>query len=56
MEKYLREPINSITHWIGAILSLFALIAMLVKGIINNSSAVTIASVIIFGISLILLY
>ena len=56
MEKYLREPINSITHWIGAILSLFALIAMLSKGIINNSSAVTIASVIIFGISLILLY
>ncbi len=56
MEKYLREPINSLTHWIGAILSVFALIAMLVKGIINNSSAVTIASVIIFGISLILLY
>lgn len=56
MEKYLREPINSITHWIGAILSLFALIAMLVKGILNNSSTITIASVIIFGISLILLY
>lgn len=56
MEKYLREPINSITHWIGAILSLFALIAMLVKGVLSNSSAVTIASVIIFGISLILLY
>ena len=56
MEKYLREPINSINHWIGAILSLFALIAMLVKGILNNSSTITIASVIIFGISLILLY
>lgn len=56
MNKYLREPINSLTHWIGAILSLFALIAMLAKGIITNSSAVTIASVIIFGISLILLY
>ena len=56
LEKYLREPINSITHWIGAILSLFALIAMLVKGILNNSSTITIASVIIFGISLILLY
>lgn len=56
MEKYLREPINSLTHFIGAILSVFALIAMLVKGFINNSSTVTIASVIIFGISLILLY
>ncbi|MCF0147072.1 MAG: hemolysin III family protein [Clostridium sp.] len=56
MEKYLREPINSLTHLIGAILSVFALIAMLVKGIVNNSSTVTIASVVIFGISLILLY
>lgn len=56
MEKYLREPINSLTHWIGAILSLFALIAMLVKGISTNASSVAIVSVVIFGISLILLY
>lgn len=56
MEKYLREPINSLTHWIGAILSLFALIAMIVKGVVTNSSVVSIVSVIIFGISLILLY
>ena len=56
LDKYLREPINSLTHLIGAILSLFALIAMLVKGIVNNASAVAIISVAIFGISLILLY
>lgn len=56
MEKYLREPINSLTHLIAAILSLFALIAMLVKGVSNNASAVAIASVAIFGISLIMLY
>lgn len=56
MEKYLREPINSLTHWIGAILSLFALIAMLTKGLINNASSIAIVSVVIFGISLILLY
>lgn len=56
MEKYLREPINSLTHWIGAILSLFALIAMLVKGVVTNASSIAIVSVIIFGISLILLY
>ncbi|MDZ5034480.1 PAQR family membrane homeostasis protein TrhA, partial [Clostridium perfringens] len=56
MEKYLREPINSLTHWIGAILSLFALIAMLTKGLVNNSSSIAIVSVVIFGISLILLY
>ena len=56
MEKYLREPINSLTHWIGAILSLFAFIAMLVKGISTNASPVSIISVAVFGISLILLY
>lgn len=56
MEKYFREPINSLTHWVGAILSVFALIAMLTKGIVNGVSGVAIASIIIFGISLILLY
>ena len=56
MERHLREPINSLTHWVGAILSLFALIAMLTKGLINNASNVAIVSVVIFGISLILLY
>ena len=56
MEKYLREPIYSLTHWVGAILSLFALIAMLAKGLVNNASNVAIVSVVIFGISLILLY
>ncbi|MBD7916031.1 hemolysin III family protein [Clostridium sp. Sa3CUN1] len=56
MEKYFREPINSLTHLVGAVLSLFALIAMLIKVIITNPSAVAITSVVIFGISLILLY
>ena len=56
MEKYLREPINSLTHWVGAILSLFALIAMLIKGIASNASTTAIVSVVIFGISMIMLY
>lgn len=56
LEKHFREPINSLTHLIGAILSLFALISMLVKSIISNSSPIVIVSVVIFGISLILLY
>lgn len=56
MEKYFREPVNSLTHLVGAILSLFALIAMLVKGVVNDVSSVAIISVVIFGISLILLY
>lgn len=56
MEKYFREPVNSLTHLTGAILSLFALIAMLVKSVVNDVSSVAILSIVIFGISLILLY
>lgn len=56
MEKYLREPINGLTHFIGAVLSLFALVAMLVKVYVTESSAITLGSVLFFGISMILLY
>jgi len=56
MEKYLREPINGLTHCIGAVLSLFALIAMLVKAYITESSAITFGSVLFLGVSMILLY
>jgi hemolysin III len=56
MEKYLREPINGLTHFIGAVLSLFALIAMLVKAYVTGSSAIAFGSVLFFGVSMILLY
>jgi hemolysin III len=56
MEKYLREPINGLTHFIGAVLSLFALIAMLVKAYLTGSSTITFGSVLFFGLSMILLY
>ena len=56
MEKYLREPINSLTHMFGAFLSLIALILMLTKAIILNSPILSLVSVVIFGVSLILLY
>lgn len=56
MYKKLREPINSITHLAGALFSLIALMAMLIKAISTNASSVGILSVTIFGISLILLY
>ncbi|MGL5151878.1 MAG: PAQR family membrane homeostasis protein TrhA [Clostridium sp.] len=56
MEKYLREPINGLTHLVGAILALVGLIAMIVKAIMTGSNGVVIASVIAFGISMILLY
>ena len=56
MEKYLREPINGLTHFVGAVLSLFALIAMLLKVYMRGSSTVTFLSVLFFGVSMILLY
>lgn len=56
MYKKLREPINAITHLAGAGLSLIALIAMLIKVMSSNPSSTAVLSVIIFGISLILLY
>lgn len=56
MTSKLREPINSITHLAGAVLSLIALIAMLIKAAFNDLTALSILSVCIFGICLILLY
>jgi len=56
MEKYLREPINGLTHFIGAVLSLFALIAMIIKAYERGSSTITFISVLFFGVSMILLY
>lgn len=56
MERYLREPINGLTHLIGAILSFVALIAMIIKSYLEKSSFVTFCSVLFFGISMILLY
>lgn len=56
MEKYLREPVNGLTHLIGAVLSLIALIAMLIKSHLRGCSLTTFYSVLFFGISMILLY
>lgn len=52
-----REPINGLTHLIGAVLSLIALIFMVIKGINSDHNlTLTLVSTITFGISLILLY
>ncbi|SHI64928.1 hemolysin III [Clostridium cavendishii DSM 21758] len=60
MEKFFREPINGFTHLFGALLSIVGLIAMIVKvnssPLISNNFALALTSVIIFGVSLILLY
>jgi len=49
----LREPVNSITHWIGAVLALAGLIALLIVG---WSTPAKIISLIIYGVSLIAMF
>ncbi|ERK32539.1 PAQR family membrane homeostasis protein TrhA [Clostridium intestinale] len=56
MNKYIREPINGLTHLFGAIASLVGLIAMIVKIAFSVATPLNITAVIIFGISMILLY
>jgi len=53
MLKKLREPVNSLTHWIGAILALAGLIALLVVG---WGTPAKVVSLIIYGTSLIFLF
>jgi hemolysin III len=56
LSNYIREPINGLTHLAGAILSFVGLLAMVIKASSTTHSALTISAVIIFGISMILLY
>jgi len=56
MNNYLREPINGFTHLAGAILSFIGLLALVIKTTLNNPSTIALTAVIIFGLSMILLY
>jgi hemolysin III len=53
MLKKLREPVNSLTHWGGAILALIGLIALLVIGWDTPAKIVSFA---IYGVSLIFMF
>jgi hemolysin III len=53
MLKKLREPVNSLTHWAGAILALAGLIALLIVG---WSTPAKIISLLVYGISLIAMF
>ncbi|MGZ9221953.1 MAG: PAQR family membrane homeostasis protein TrhA [Anaerolineales bacterium] len=53
MLKKLREPVNSLTHWGGALLALIGLIALLIMG---WSTPAKIISLMIYGISLVFLF
>jgi hemolysin III len=56
MNMYIREPVNGLTHLAGALLSFVALLAMVIKVSLDGASPLELMAVIIFGISLILLY
>lgn len=52
-----REPMNALTHLIGAILSIFGIIAMLILIVAkDNLTPLTLISVLAFGVGLICLY
>ncbi len=51
----IKEPVNALTHLAGALLSVAALVWLTYKGVINGSK-LQVASAIVFGVSLILLY
>lgn len=56
MDRYLREPVNGLTHLIGAVLSLVGLIFMIIKVVTTNGSHIELFSVLLFGVGSILLY
>lgn len=53
MLKKLREPVNSLTHWAGAVLALAGLIALLIVGWGTPAKMI---SLMIYGVSLIFLF
>lgn len=56
MYSYIREPMNGFTHLAGAILSFIGLLALVIKASMTTGSALAVTAVIIFGISMVLLY
>ena len=57
MKRYVREPVNALTHLIGAGLSLIGTLLLFILNPNKTPFTITsIASILIFGISLILLY
>ncbi|AUJ23198.1 PAQR family membrane homeostasis protein TrhA [Virgibacillus dokdonensis] len=56
MGVYIREPINGLTHLFGAILSFIGLWALIFKANETIGSPLAITAVVIFGLSMTLLY
>lgn len=56
MHNYIREPMNGFTHLAGAILAFIGLLAMVIRASIVIGTPLAIFSVIVFGVSMMLLY
>ncbi len=56
MTKYMREPMNVMTHLFGAFFAVIGLIMLVTKAVSESASVLTITAVTIFGVSMILLY
>ncbi|WML38318.1 hemolysin III family protein [Neobacillus sp. OS1-2] len=56
MNSYMREPINGLTHLAGAIFAFIGLLAMVIKAALTTPTPLALSAVIIFGVSMILLY
>lgn len=56
MYRYIREPINGLTHLLGAILAIIGTVFLIIKGSQTLNSTVEVSSLIIFGVSMFLLY
>ena len=55
MSRSIREPVNAVTHSVGAVLSVIGLLVLLAVGI-RNGSALQIVAFSIFGASLVAMY
>lgn len=53
MNKFFREPVNSLTHWVGAALALAGLVALLIVG---WSTPAKVLSLAVYGVSLIAMF
>ncbi|MFC4023773.1 hemolysin III family protein [Oceanobacillus longus] len=56
MNKYIREPMNGFTHLFGAIMAVIGLVALIIKASETTDSTLAVTAVVIFGVSMILLY
>ncbi|MCZ0704365.1 hemolysin III [Natronobacillus azotifigens] len=56
MHNYIREPMNGFTHLAGTILAFIGLLAMVIRASIVIGTPLAIFSVIVFGVSMMLLY